>query len=301
MIDGKLVEMGHDPHNVQAIVATNPRGRETLSLRDVDGVFVDSGTLEEPERHGTGDGGCEDRGDEPRDGFGDEGERPRTDSTASETSAEGELADLRFQNAVLSACTTELREQVSSLNEEVTRLNEMLKRETERVVEMWKMNCAQVIGFDEAITTKDSEIEALKAKVAELQTSLGRRPMGSTSVPARASSARPRGSVETSAHVELAPVVTPGTHASVPARRGKAPPVKKFNGEDPDCLLEDWLPSLEWAGTWNAWSEEDRMIQLAGHLKGKALQEWNLLHPDQRATFTQAIEALRPIHTTDLT
>ena len=239
MIDGKLVEMGRDPHNVQVIVVTNPRGRETLS-----GVFVDAGTLEEPERHGTGDGGSEDRGDEPREGLGDEGERPRTNSTSSETSAEGELADLWSQNSVFSACTTELREQVSSLNEEVTRLNEMLKRETERVGEMWKMNCAQVIGFDEAITTKDSEIEALKAKVAELQTSLGSRPMGSTSVPARASSARPPGSVETSAHVELAPVVTPGTHASVPARRGKAPPVKEFSGEDPDCLLYRRLVTL---------------------------------------------------------
>ena len=35
------------------------------------------------------------------------------------------------------------------------------------------------------------------------------------------------------------------------------------------------------------------MIQLAGHLKGRALQEWNLLRPDQRRTFTEATEALR--------
>ena len=34
------------------------------------------------------------------------------------------------------------------------------------------------------------------------------------------------------------------------------------------------------------------MVQLAGHLKGRALQEWNLLRPDQRSTFTQATEAL---------
>lgn len=35
------------------------------------------------------------------------------------------------------------------------------------------------------------------------------------------------------------------------------------------------------------------MIQLAGHLKGRILQEWNLLNQDQRATFIQATEALR--------
>lgn len=65
--------------------------------------------------------------------------------------------------------------------------------------------------------------------------------------------------------------------------------MNEFSGEDP---LEDWLPSLELASTWNAWSEEDRMIQLAGHLKGRALQEWNLLHPD-RAAFAQVVETLR--------
>ena len=35
------------------------------------------------------------------------------------------------------------------------------------------------------------------------------------------------------------------------------------------------------------------MIQLAGYLRGRALQEWNLLRPDQRATYAQATESLR--------
>ena len=35
------------------------------------------------------------------------------------------------------------------------------------------------------------------------------------------------------------------------------------------------------------------MIQLAGHLKGRALLEWNLLSSDQRATYALATEALR--------
>ena len=83
--------------------------------------------------------------------------------------------------------------------------------------------------------------------------------------------------------------------ASTQARRGKAPPLSKFSGEDPECLLDDWLPSIERASTWNAWSEEDRLIQLAGHLKGRALQEWNLLRPDQRTTFAQAAEMLRSL------
>ena len=63
-------------------------------------------------------------------------------------------------------------------------------------------------------------------------------------------------------------------------------------GKDPEYLLEDWLPSLERASVWNAWSEEDQLIHLAGHLRGRALQEWNLLNLVRRATFTQAVDAL---------
>ena len=40
MIDGRLEEMGRHPRNVQIIVVTDSRGRETLSLRDVGGEFV---------------------------------------------------------------------------------------------------------------------------------------------------------------------------------------------------------------------------------------------------------------------
>ena len=72
--------------------------------------------------------------------------------------------------------------------------------------------------------------------------------------------------------VSTRPVVTASTHASGPTRRGEAPPVNEFSGEG---LLEGWLPSLERASMWSMWSEQDLMIQLASHLKGRALQERN--------------------------
>ena len=280
MIDGKLTEMDRDPRNVQVVVARDGNGRETLSLKDVDGVFVDAGGLEEPEEVGTGGVG---RGN-GRGGSESEESDP-TPSERGGSPAAGELDDLRTQNAELTA-------HVSSLEGEVSRLGELLKRETERVSEMWRMSCAQVVGFDEAITAKDTEIELLRARISELEASVGRRPMGPALVPASVPTVHPPGPV-TSGHVRLASLAPHSTHTSAPARRGKAPPVNEFSGEDPECLLEDWLPSLERVSLWNAWSEEEQMIQLAGHLKGRALQEWNLLHPDQRSTFTQATEALR--------
>ena len=56
--------------------------------------------------------------------------------------------------------------------------------------------------------------------------------------------------------------------------------------------MDDWLPTLERAAVWNNWSEEERLLQLAGHLRGRASQEWNLLSADQKSSFAGAIKAL---------
>ena len=62
--------------------------------------------------------------------------------------------------------------------------------------------------------------------------------------------------------------------ASMSVRWGKAPLVDPFSGEDEGIRLDDWLPALARASTWNGWSEEDQLLQLAGHLRGCALQGW---------------------------
>ena len=48
--------MGRDPRNVQVVVKSGPHGK-TLSLRNVDGTFVDTTVaLEDPDGGGTGVG-----------------------------------------------------------------------------------------------------------------------------------------------------------------------------------------------------------------------------------------------------
>ena len=39
-------------------------------------------------------------------------------------------------------------------------------------------------------------------------------------------------------------------------RRGKAPPVDSYTGEDAEITLDDWLPSVQRAAEWNGWAEE---------------------------------------------
>ena len=62
---------------------------------------------------------------------------------------------------------------------------------------------------------------------------------------------------------------------------GKAPPVDTFTGEEAELRLEDWLPTLERASSWNGWTQEELLMQFTGYLRGQALQEWNLLGPDR--------------------
>ena len=64
-------------------------------------------------------------------------------------------------------------------------------------------------------------------------------------------------------------------------------------GESLDVLFEDWLPALQRAAEWNGWSNGETLIQLAGHLRGRALQEWGLLSSHDKSTLDRAISALR--------
>ena len=170
-----------------------------------------------------------------------------------------------------------------------------LARAKGRVDEMWKIDCAQVVTFDETITEKDAEIKQLTARVAELEASLVKasevdhtrpiHPLPSTHhlqvlVPARDGSA-----AETAV-----PTGVPMTPTS--RRCGKATPIGEFSGEDLACQLDDWLLSLERASTWNAWTAGEKLMQLTDHLKGRALQEYNLLGSTEKELFESAVEAL---------
>ena len=155
-------------------------------------------------------------------------------------------------------------------------LHDQSKKEKERVREMWKMNCAQLAGFDKALSSKEAEISVLKDRISQLE-----------------------GVVHTGTTLPVVPSL-PATTVSAgdlarahdAPRRGKAPPVSEFTEEDPEYIRNDWFPSLERTSQWNAWTVEEKLIQFAGHLHGRALQEWNLLPEDERATFEVAVKSL---------
>ena len=66
-----------------------------------------------------------------------------------------------------------------------------------------------------------------------------------------------------------------------------------FSGEDIENSLDDWLPTLARAARWSGWSKDELLIQLAGHLKRHARQEWSLMSEGDKADYERSVEALR--------
>ena len=95
--------------------------------------------------------------------------------------------------------------------------------------------------------------------------------------------------------VTSSPLVTQAATLSDAAvqHRGKAPPIDAFTGEDAEIRFDDWLPTLERAATWNNWTESEALMQFTGYLRGRALQEWNLMSQSERGTYKSAITGLR--------
>ena len=85
----------------------------------------------------------------------------------------------------------------------------------------------------------------------------------------------------------------PHTGPPTGMHRGKAPPIDSFDGESLEVRFDDWLPMLQRAATWNGWGEEETLLQLAGHLRKRALLEWNLLGDSEKKTLNSAVEAMR--------
>ena len=171
---------------------------------------------------------------------------------------------------------------------EVEALRKNVRTQTAKAKRFWSQKCEQLLTHEAAIEEKDECIAAKNTEIARLQTELQNLRDARTEL---------HGTDPVEVQVEpydARPRSIPDTELTVGhSRRGKAPPVDLFHENDPEIRLDDWLPTLERAAVWNNWSDEDRLIQLAGHLRGRASQEWNLLSIADKRTYAAAVEALR--------
>ena len=164
------------------------------------------------------------------------------DGTQETTGEDGETADTATLREALRAA----EEAQAALQVEVNNLRQQLTQERGKYKQLWGLNCLQMAEFEQVLSEKEEELEGLRQKLPqELAQGGGSRP----------------GSVASSWD-EPGPPSSEGKSSSLTARRGRAPPVEMFSGEDSETTLEDWLPSLERAAEWNKWGEEERLIQL---------------------------------------
>eukprot|EP00731_Ephydatia_muelleri_P035288 Em0112g3a len=193
---------------------------------------------------------------------------PPMEEEETEDVPQQEAAEQR-ENAEQEEDEESLKAKLDEVVKERDELKEALKTCKERLNAVWKANCAQLREFEEALKHAEDEARTLQKGAREKQQ--------------EARSTSPSGSDISEA----------STSKSTGKRVGKAPPIDSFSGDCYEVQLDDWLPSLERAAEWNRWSLEEKLMQLAGHLRGKALQEWTLISETERTTYVQAVAALR--------
>ena len=268
MIDGKLTEMGKQPQNVQVIVKETSCTEVVLHLTDSEGIIAQSDPTIRRRRTST-DGDIEQL-QETRKQL-EEVSQALQDAQQTVQALEEELA-----TATSRAEAAEARLPTdSSTPEEVERIRTALRREQAKTRELWQQNCQRLAEFDATLAAKDDEIQRLQAREREHRS-------GS------------RGGLEDARSHTGSPIPADATTRPDVGkrRRGRAPPVDPFTGEDPEVRLEDWIPSLRRVADWNEWTEEELLLQLAGHLRGRALQEWNLLEEHDKARLEDVVQAL---------
>ena len=141
------------------------------------------------------------------------------------------------------------------------------------------MYCARSMRNDALISERENELEGLRKRLHEAGPSVNH---GSTLLPVESASvlSSPRAGI-----AELGVTAEPRTPAGQPVE-GRLHLSTQTN-------FEDWLPALQHSSKWNVWSDEETLLQLAGHLRGRALEEWNLLEDCEKSSLEGAVSALK--------
>lgn len=143
-------------------------------------------------------------------------------------------------------------ESSSALEAENKKLKDELRAAKERYKKMWRLTCEQ--------SREQEEIDRLK-RHSKVPTR--------TPTPTRSLALSHHEHEHTPSECSHDKLSLSG-HTSPAKRRGKALPIDSFTGENPEVRIDDWLPVLKRAASWNSWSEAETLIQLSGDLMGSS-------------------------------
>ena len=316
LIEGKLrSEYGRETGHVQVVVKECSVIEATLALVDEGEQFLVTDHQTRP-------------GDEELKSVSEENAALKDKLAGVQVELAQEQETVEALREELAKC----KEQESGdLASEVESLKLQVREQEKKSKHMWRLQCMQAQEQEDLIARQQREIQHLKGASAHSESPpvVELDPLGADSGGMTSHQVAPDhdGPVATAPAISpplpsfpgealpssppqvvqpVSSVTTPATPPSsgrtlpVPAtrvpgsiRKGKAPPFDTFTGEDPEVRMDDWIPSLRRASTWNGWTEEEELIQLAGSLRGRALQEWNLLPDSDRSTFESGVKSLR--------
>lgn len=247
LIEGKLIELDREPRNAQVVVEDTSEN-SSIFLIDESGIIC----AHKPREHVT-------HVSQPADVGREE---PSTEVRSALRDTDDELVELK---RTLEAKTQELQATLASLhtaeraledesrrcqqqNTELSEVRAALDKEKRKVKRIWREKCELQLSHEDVVDEKDVEIARLKARLLANTPPTNHTPVVS----------------DRSDHGMDEP-----NGMSLPHRRGKAPPVDSFSAEGLDEHWDEWLPTFERAAEWNNWNDTERLLQLAGHLKGK--------------------------------
>ena len=160
LIEGKLGEE-HESKNIQVDVIELQPGVTAIKLQGKGGVII-----EIPAEERSGEGQPPGRGSRSRSTSEEDVGGARGEPTAREAELMRQL-----ESALDHECEMKLElERMQEDHEcEVSELNSKIREGKEKYTALWHMNCEQLSEYDEAIASKDEELQVLRARVEGLE------------------------------------------------------------------------------------------------------------------------------------
>ena len=162
----------------------------------------------------------------------DTNKEPHLEVEGSEEASQPSEAPTREELERVTAKRDELQTQLAEQQGEV-------QCQKEHYAQLQRLNCEQLEEFDKKFEDKEDQIKSLLEKIKQLEAVTHHSAMTFLQATAPTTTLTP----------------SARTPAMNVARRGKAPPVDQFSGDQPDLTFNDWLPTLERAAQWNAWRQ----------------------------------------------
>ena len=250
LIEGKLMETEREPKNAQVIIQDTSEN-SAISLIDQNGIIC---VYKPRERVTHVSQPVDTRGEDPLDKLSSALRVKGSELAALRETVDAQERELQETYERLRQVQEDLDNERHSRQQQSEELRESevtLEKEKRKVKRIWQDKCEIQLSHEDEIDTKDVEIARLKARLLVVI---------SPSSPHLVSDD----------HSHRIDWVLP-LH-----RRGKVPPINPFSAEGSDEHWDDLLPTFERAAEWNNCSDSECLLQLAGHLRSKARQEFSV-------------------------